>query len=459
MPFSPRMSLPSLLGGFALLGFVLRIAAARGDYWLDEAWSAVFARAAATVGDVLFAINHDNNHHLNTLWLMAVGWGSPPMLGRALSILCGTVSVVVAGLIGARRGLVSAAGAAALFALSPIMVTYGSEARGYAPMLLALLISFLIVDREIDGDRVPHGAEWLGLAALIGTLAHVSMLFGVAALSGWMVIVESRRQPRLAALRTTLRFMARALAGVAVILLMILAGAVASPEGMRIGSLTGFSWPSFIDALAYMIAYTIGWPWLAGPWILILLLLPQILRRDPALVTRIPFYLIAILGLPLLVALVHPDNSAYPRYYLLSSVGLLLLIAELLPVRPQLAAFLLGLTILGSVSDDVVIIKNMRADPGKAIEAMEESSPGRGAVLIDNPRDAAVIEAAAARRGYPLTVDRSCVEDTDYFYVQQIGANAFPLAALRCGHAFQPIAGGEVRGLSGMDWQLYGKVR
>ena len=418
----------------------------------------MFAHEASTVGDVLFAINHDNNHHLNTLWLMAVGWGSPPMLGRALSILCGTLSIVVAGLIGARRGLAAAAAAAALFALSPIMVTYGSEARGYAPMLLALLVSILVVDRRVEGRPVPHGPEWLGLAALIGTLAHVSMLFGVAALTGWLAIVEARRQPRLAALLTTLRYMARALAGAVVILLMIAAGAVASPEGLRIGSVTPFHWPSFIDAVTTMIGYTIGWPWLAGPWMIILLLLPHFVRRDPALAGRMPFYLIVILGLPLLVALIEPDNSAYPRYYLLSAVGLLLLIADLLPARPRLGAFLLGLTLVGSISDDIVMIENRRGDPGAAIEAMEEASPGRGSILIENPRDSAVLQAAAARRGYPLVIYDSCVHDTDYFYVQRIGAGSFPLAALRCGHAFQPIAGGEVRGLSGMDWQLYERV-
>ena len=70
MTTRPALSRPFLLAsllGITLLGLALRIAAAQGDYWLDEAWSALFAREAATPGRVFFAINHDNNHFLNKL--------------------------------------------------------------------------------------------------------------------------------------------------------------------------------------------------------------------------------------------------------------------------------------------------------------------------------------------------------------------------------------------------------
>lgn len=455
----PSNPLPLILLGFGLLGLALRIAAAAGDYWLDEAWSVLFARDASTVGDVLFAINHDNNHHLNTLWLRAVGWTASPFAGRALSILCGTLAIPVAGMIAARRGLGAAACAAALFALSPILVTYGSEARGYAPMLLALLVSIRIVDRQISGDPVAHGAEWFGLAALLGMLAHVSMLFGIAALVGWMVIIEARRGPRLAALLTCLRFSARALAAVALVLLMIFAGAAASPEGLRMGSVTPFSLLAFVDAVAHMLAYTLGWPWLAGSWMLAALLIPRLVRREENLADRLPFFLLAILGLPLLVLLVQPDNSAYPRYYLLSAVGLLLLLPELLVLRPRFGTMLMTVVLVGSISADIVIIGNRRADPGPAIEAMMRQQPGGAYVLLEHGRDAAVLQTAAGRRGYPLILSEACVHADFYFVQEPPGGEGFPLAALRCGRAFQPLAGGVTKGLSGMDWQLYERVR
>jgi len=38
------------------------------------------------------------------------------------------------------------------------------------------------------------------------------------------------------------------------------------------------------------------------------------------------------------------------------------------------------------------------------------------------------------------------------------GTQPFPLAALRCGRAFQPVVGRDVQGLSGEAWQLYERV-
>ena len=74
------------IAGLAIIAFALRCAAAQGALWLDEAWSAVFARQAGTPAGVFFAINHDNNHFANTLWLQATGWGAAPVVSRGLSI-------------------------------------------------------------------------------------------------------------------------------------------------------------------------------------------------------------------------------------------------------------------------------------------------------------------------------------------------------------------------------------
>ncbi len=381
------------LVAIALLGLVLRIAAAKGDYWLDEAWSAVFARDAATPGRVFFAINHDNNHFLNTLWLQLVGWGALPVIGRALSIVSGTAGVLVAGLIGARRGRRAATVTALLFAVSPILVTYGSEARGYAPMLLALLTSIWIVDRELNGTAVRHGAIWLGLAALVGMLAHVSMLFGIAALSFW-VAAQSWRQsgPRPAAL-ATLRLMGRAILAAAAVLLLIAVSANAVPDGFRMGIRTSFGWAPFIDALAYMIAFTIGWPFKVGFWLLPVLLVPAVM----AIRGRALFYFIAILGLPIAVAILQPDNAAFPRYYLLSAVALLLLLADLLAGRRRAAWLPLALLVGGSLIVDVRIVMGGRGWTGVAAGMLAVQSPKGARVLVDDARDSAVLEAAAAR--------------------------------------------------------------
>ena len=447
-----------MLAGIALIGLALRIAAAQGDYWLDEAWSAVFARDAGTVGRVFFAINHDNNHYLNTLWLQLVGWGASPMLGRALSIFCGTAGVVVAGLIGARRSIRTACVTALLFAVSPILVTYGSEARGYAPMLLALLIAIWIVDREMHDAPLRHASLWLGIATLLGMLAHVSLLFGTAALTGWVAIEAKQRMAWRPAAIETLRLMGRALMAVVAVLALVLLGALASSEGFRMGSLASFSAIGFVDAIAYMAAFTLGWPFAVPLGLAAVLLLPVAVATLPRLRDRLPFYLLAILGLPMAVLLLHPDNSAFPRYYLLSATALLLLAAELLAVARWFAMLPLYLVLAGCLVVDLAIIGNQRGDPGEAVAAMQANSPDGAVALLGNPRDSAVLEAAAAARGYKLRIPESCA-DAGFLFAEGNPATRFPPATIRCGAPFRPVATSHVDGLSGMDWRLYERIR
>src|SRR5438045_9458345 len=91
-----RMLWWSAVAGVAVAGLILRVLAARGGLWTDEAWSMIYAEQARNAVGVFVRINHDNNHHLNTLWLQAVGSGAQPWLARLTGILTGTASSVVA---------------------------------------------------------------------------------------------------------------------------------------------------------------------------------------------------------------------------------------------------------------------------------------------------------------------------------------------------------------------------
>ena len=91
------------LGIILCLAFALRIAAAQGGLWTDEAWSMVYAQDAGGPLGVVTRINHDNNHHINTIWLQLTGMGAPSPVMRGLSIISGTASIWIAAMIGARR--------------------------------------------------------------------------------------------------------------------------------------------------------------------------------------------------------------------------------------------------------------------------------------------------------------------------------------------------------------------
>lgn len=450
----------------AIAGLCLRIAAAQGALWLDEAWSATFAREAGDPAHILFGINHDNNHPLNTLWLAVTGWGAPPMLSRGLSILSGTAMVVVGGLIGARRGLPEAVVVAALLAISPILVIYGSEARGYVPMLLALVMSIDLVDRWLSGGASAAPARRLGMLALLGTLAHLTFVFGLGAILLRVAATLARRMPPGAAARETGRAMGRAgAAAIAVVLIMVVA-AVASPSGFRVGSYTPFSAMALIDGFGEMLQYAVGATFVPGPLLIIsaavLLAASAVRASRPRISGRSLFYLVAIFGPPCALALLRVGNSGFARYYLVPATLLLLLLGETLAAglraggwRRALAAVLVSVFGAGSLWLDARMIADRRADPGLAIVAMVARAPGGATVIVDSMRNTAVVEAAAASAHFPVRVTGDICAAAQFLFVDGGGQAPFPARIVRCEIGYRRVAVASPRGLSGVGWELF----
>ena len=63
----------------------------------------IYAADAGTPAGVFLRINHDNNHHLYSLWLQAIGSDAAPWLARLPAIAAGTACVLVAALLVGRR--------------------------------------------------------------------------------------------------------------------------------------------------------------------------------------------------------------------------------------------------------------------------------------------------------------------------------------------------------------------
>ena len=118
-----------------LVGSLLRIMMARGDLWLDEAWSLKLVAGISSPWAVFWEISHDNNHFLNSLWLAWLGPDEPAWAYRIPALVLGTLAIPLAAVIGWRRGRAGAVVAAWFVALSMPLVIYGSEARGYAGLV------------------------------------------------------------------------------------------------------------------------------------------------------------------------------------------------------------------------------------------------------------------------------------------------------------------------------------
>ncbi|MBO9623098.1 MAG: hypothetical protein J7500_10345 [Sphingomonas sp.] len=448
-----------LLAAILLLGFALRLAGAQGGLWLDEAWSAVQARDAGTPIGVFLNINHDNNHHLNSLWMQLVGFGAPSPLVRGLSIATGTASIWVAWLIGARRGLGVAAVTAALFAVSPAMVTMGSEARGYAPMMLALLVAILLVDRRLDGAAERSPATALALCFFLGALAQLTILFGFFAVAGWAFFTLWKREGLRSALVETLKLFAPSIVAIGLVFAILAAGAMHG-NGFHFGNYDPFTWVQFVRGVSVLVQYTLGFPIVTVWWIA---LVPALVILAPGMgVTRIAFHRLAILAFPLVLALLHSGNVAHPRYYLLVGVALLILLGELLwhglaagGWRRWAAGGALAAIVAASLFHDMDLATNRRGDTSAAIRAMQARAPHGARVLIDRDTALAALEVGSAQAHYRLEIRKDACVPAQFLLADRFQGEEPPPTADRCGQHYRPIESMRAHGLSGTHWTLY----
>ncbi|MEG3165642.1 hypothetical protein U1701_13665 [Sphingomonas sp. PB2P19] len=447
-----------------LVGLGLRLATARGGLWLDEAWSARFVAQAGDPVGVIWRINHDNNHFLNSWWMLLVGPYAPPMLVRGLSIVTGVAGIAVAGAIGLRRSTAAGIIAAMLFAVAPILVAYGAEARGYAPMLLAMLVSILVVDRWLDSDR--PGPRWtLGLLTMLGLLSQITYVFTLVALGGWIVVALARRMTVDAAVRTTLRTLAPSLTAVALLAAVVVAAAHASTTGFQVGDYAAFAGDAFAWAVSEAAIYTLGLsfgPPLATIAVVAIATAVMIWTLAPGDGRR-ALYALAVLAFPATLALTRLGNTSFPRYFLVACVVLLLLFAQTVGAMMargrvwQIAAgSLVALVLVAGLWRDGALAAALRGDPARAILAMRAIHPAWTSVGVDTIRPTAVLDDAARRADYPLRIRLTCPAPA-FVFMDLASQAVAPTTVDRCGVHYGRIAIGRHLALSGFDWALYAR--
>ncbi|MBM3927141.1 MAG: hypothetical protein FJ335_01570 [Sphingomonadales bacterium] len=442
----------------AAAALTLRVMMAQGALWLDEAWSAMHAREARTPLGVFLGINHDNNHHLNSLWMQWVGIDAPTVLQRALAIATSTIAILIAAILGRRRDWPTALVAALLFALSPFFAHYGSEARGYAPMMLALLMVLLRVQIWLDGGPRPTSA--LALWGVFGLLSQLTMVMGLVAVTGWAFLTLARRGSlRAAAVETARTFAPAAIAGALVIGGILLAAKLNS-GGMRFGSLEPYTLNHELKALFSITSYTVGVGQLAiWPAIVLLAVFAlAIAQRGP----RLDFYWLALIAFPLAVAVLHPANPGHARYYSLIAVAVALMIADVSGslIRAggwrRIAAMAgVALILAASLVEDVRLIRNQRGDPGQAIVALRRIAPQGAGVFVERDSAVPVLAAAGLVAHYPLAITRQECPAAPYLFIDRYNGEQLPDTQRRCGHDYVPIADRRAIGMTNFHWRLF----
>lgn len=447
----------------ALAALLLRLAASGGGLWTDEAWSMLYAQQAHGPLGVFLRINHDNNHHLISLWLQLVGMGAPPWLDRLPAILAGSGAVIVAGLVAGRRSARAGIIAALLFAFSPIMVTYGSEARGYALMILAALIMLLLVTRSLDVGAT-RLRWWLGLVSLLGMLSHMTMAAVVGLVALWVYFDRRARDGPKAGLSYAIHLLGPALIAAAAVPVFVFSAAALSQTGMRVGGYMAFSWAEYGEALRALAGWTFGLTALNG-WLALLIIAGAVLlitlKPPPWLEERARLYAILILGVPAALALIHAPNTGFARYFLCSALGLLLLAAQWLSrlmsgsIAARVgAAAVLGCVFVLSVWQDAALAIIARGHPEEIVQLMRRQSPGGARLALETPRLEAVTRIAAAQSDYRLQVVDGCAP-ADFLVTSEPARLAAPGPLRRCGVTMVPVGRGWGTALTGDRWILY----
>ena len=179
--------LPAVIGLLALALRLYRVGAESVGY--DEAFSLSFAAEPlpSMMQDLVRDFVHPPLHYLVlTAWMKVFGFGV--MQARLLSVVCGTLAVIVLyALAGRLFGRMTAAVAALLLAISELGVIFSQEARPYAQFLLLFLCSSYLFVRAIQAGS--RRCWWLFVVtAILMIYTHYYGFLVLAALGLWMLL-------------------------------------------------------------------------------------------------------------------------------------------------------------------------------------------------------------------------------------------------------------------------------
>lgn len=319
MPVKPAPDLRWLdVLGVAALAVALRLSIISTDFWLDEIYSLdAFARPARSIVDIFFnpAFRHDNNHHVNTVALYLLQ-NSPGWIALRLpATFCGLVVVVAAMVIGAERSRATAVVSGIVTAASFAMVVYTTEARGYAYVLAACLVAFIVLRRHLAAPALRTSLAFVTVFAL-GLLSHPSILHFYAGALLWSGYRLRKREFS--------RFHAGPMIVIALWYTMLV-------RGGTVGGGDTWTWSAVVDrALSWTFGYPAAVvPAAVGALAAVVLLVVDISRDVRSRRDEWLFTLGVIAGPVALVSALHPP-FLYPRYFLVSLVFLLLAAARTL---------------------------------------------------------------------------------------------------------------------------------
>jgi hypothetical protein len=188
-----------LLAGLTVIAFALRLPSFTDSLWGDEL-STNFVVHGFGAGSPITIIKGDQEGtpplFFLVVWLFRGIDGAEGL--RIVSLVAGLASVPLVYLLGIRTvGTPAAIVAAAVLALSPFQIFYGTEARAYALTMTLCLVAALTLLAALDSGR----ARWwivYGLSVAAAAYTHYTSAFVLVGLLGWAFVTHPKaRRPIL----------------------------------------------------------------------------------------------------------------------------------------------------------------------------------------------------------------------------------------------------------------------
>lgn len=456
----------------------LRLVACFNDLWLDEIWALSLVQDLSSPLAILTELRTDN-HPLYSLYLWALGPSAPDWAYRLASWLAGTASlVVVASLAGRQverdpRGSPTEVRLAVAFSLalvgsSSLLVQFDSEARGYAlAIAFALLATHVLVARDARGlDR--HTAAYWGACAL-ALLAHPIAIHALAGAAAWSLVHRLRVAPSPRRALVDVACWQGPPTTIAVLYYLAYLRALASGGGPELP-------PLFVAAHVSSLALGLPAEWAEQFGLPAALLLSAVgcallARRGDDLWI---LYAVTIWLSPLLVIALSERPLHYHRYFLVSTVFGLLLLARLLAGLWETrrgARVLIVVLLTGVLGGNLYRVAELLVHGRGAYRdvlryALEQSEPGPVTLSSDHDfRNGKLI--AYHRRRIPsgwrlryVPAEARTPEGPDWLVLHRFELTSMPSARVRDQHgneyALERVS--LHAGVSGWHWLLYRNV-
>ena len=384
----------------ALLATALRGVVIDNDLWLDEVWSVQQAASIQSPADIFVSLHHDNNHHLNTLWLWFCGATAGPVQQRLLSFVTGVLSVLLTGVLTLRWGKVSAAIAMLISSVSIMFVQYSTEARGYSLALCFALGAHWCLRKHLT-DRSFRSGLAFGFLCALGTLSHLSFLQYYFAAVFWSTGTFSSDQPGLILwCRRMLRCHALAVVCLGAIYLLDVRY-LTFGGGPRLNAVS-----VFINAVSVFAGGTFDEPTRLFYFSVVVLgIVAGLLKMVRNGQDEWKFYACLFVLFPLFRVVLLPAGLMFERYFLILlgfaaipiSIGAMQLMDRHLPQRLVLGLITI-LFIAGNVSHISRLAQDGRGHYQQTMAKIADESPDSIRISSDHPfRNRILIEYFAAR--------------------------------------------------------------